>query len=82
MGLTTNQNGKQRDGADSPPAVRTDRTSLPANSEATLTSYSKAGDVYFFASDHEADYPETAKKINVKGGLPITSLLKGKRLCS
>lgn len=36
-----------------------------------LSAYSKATEVFFFASDHEADYPKIARRINVKGGTYI-----------
>lgn len=71
MGLAADRNGAKR--IDIPPAaatqeVRTDPAPHSTTSTVNLAAYSKAGDVYFFASDHEADYPDAAKKITVNGG--------------
>ena len=72
MGLTTEH--KQRDDGElvAPAQGVSENTSEHALTSsdvtANLSAYSKAGDVYFFASDHEADYPDTAKKIKVNGG--------------
>lgn len=46
-----------------------DAVASPA--QANLASYSKAADVYFFASDHESNYPANISKITARGGTMI-----------
>lgn len=72
MGLKTENKGREVTdlgfSTPSPSVKHTESDQLLTDHIPNLSAYSKADDVYFFASDYEADYPETAKKIEVNGG--------------
>lgn len=54
------------------PVAKSQKEFIPkVLSEITFPSYSKASDVYFFASDAESDYPTNISKIEVRGGTAV-----------